>query len=102
MGAQFVLPVQEHENLPLDAPRLGARLIACIAAGSISLFEADLAGDVAFIIGGEGAGISPNLLSQTEQQLRIPMRDGVESLNAAQAATVCFYEWLRRSRDAST
>ena len=102
MGAQFVLPVQEHENLNLEASSLGSRLIACTAAGSTSLFEADLTGRVAFVIGGEGAGISPNLLSQTDQQLRIPMRDGIESLNAAQAATVCFYEWLRRSGDAST
>jgi RNA methyltransferase, TrmH family len=97
MGAQFLLPVCQHRDLTLHARTLGVRLIACTATGTISLFEADLTGAVGFVIGGEGAGISPDLLSQTEDQVRIPMANGIESLNAAQAATMCFYEWLRRA-----
>jgi len=97
MGAQFVLPVRQHRDLTASARTLGVRLIACTAAGSISLFDADLTGAVGFVVGGEGAGISTALLSQTDRQVRIPMRDGIESLNAAHAATLCFYEWLRRA-----
>jgi len=97
MGAQFILPVRQHQDLVLDAPTLGVRLIACTPTSSVSLFEADLSGAVGFVIGGEGTGISRDLLSQTQQQIRIPMGDGIESLNAAHAATLCFYEWLRRA-----
>jgi TrmH family RNA methyltransferase len=96
MGAQFVLPLKQHPDLAPTARALGIRLIACTAAGSISLFDADLSGTVGFVIGGEGAGISSDLLSLAQQQVRIPMRDGIESLNAAHAAALCFYEWLRR------
>jgi TrmH family RNA methyltransferase len=97
MGAQFILPVRQHQDLTLDARTLGLRLIACTPTGAVSLFDADLSGPVGFVIGGEGAGISRDLLSQTQQQIRIPMCDGIESLNAAHAAILYFYEWLRRS-----
>ena len=102
MGAQFLLPVKQHKSLPQDASTLGSQLIACLATAAASVFDTDLSKDVAFIVGGEGAGISQELLSQAHLAVRVPMRHGIESLNAAHAATVCFYEWLRQaSRSAS-
>ena len=97
MGAQFHLPVREHQDLAAAAKTLGARLIACTPTGRLSVFDVDLSGNIAFVVGGEGAGIAAELLSLTQQQVRIPMRASIESLNAAQAATLCFYEWLRRA-----
>ena len=58
----------------------------------------DLRGEIAFIIGGEGSGISQELLAQAEQEVRVPMRRGIESLNAAAAAAICFYEWVRQKQ----
>jgi RNA methyltransferase, TrmH family len=96
MGAQLVLAVRQHESLPIAARELDAKLIACTAAARTSLFDADLHGPVAFIVGAEGTGISPELLAAAHQKIRIPMRPGVESLNVGAAAAICFYEWLRR------
>jgi len=96
MGAQLVLPVRQHENLAFAARSLDARLIACTADAKTSLFDTDLHGRVAFILGAEGAGVSPDLIAAAHQQLRIPMRAGMESLNVGAAAAVCFYEWVRR------
>ena len=61
-----------------------------------SLFEADLEGTIGFVIGGEGAGVSPQLLDLAAERVRIPMAEGIESLNAAAAATLVFYEWRRQ------
>ena len=98
MGAQFLLAVQEHHSLAGAAGSLGARLIACTADAAMSVFDADLRGDVGFIIGAEGAGVSPDLAAQAHQRIRVPMRAGIESLNAGAAAAICFYEWVRQAR----
>jgi TrmH family RNA methyltransferase len=96
MGAQFVIPIAQSEDLSLAATALGVPLIACVANGQTSLFHADLRGPIGVIIGGEGGGISEPLLRQAHQLLSIPMRAGIESLNAAAAATVIFYERFRQ------
>lgn len=101
MGAQFLLPVEEHPDLCVLARRLEVPLVACTASAAEPIFDLDLRGEVAFIIGGEGAGISPGLLAEADRTARIPMRAGVESLNAGAAAAVCFYEWLRQQGSAS-
>jgi len=62
------------------------------------LFDADLRRAAGFIIGGEGAGISSALLKQAHELLRVPMSEGIESLNAAAAAAVVFYERYRQLR----
>jgi TrmH family RNA methyltransferase len=96
MGAQFVIPIERHDDLSVAAPALRIPLIACVAGARNSLFDADLRGPVGFIIGGEGAGISAALLKQAHQLLCIPMSEGIESLNAAAAASVIFYERFRQ------
>ena len=101
MGAQFVVGVEQHDDLNAAASALSVRLIACVAHAPSSLFDADLRGPAGFILGGEGAGISAALLRQAHQLLRIPMSEGVESLNAAAAASVIFYERFRQNTVAS-
>ena len=96
MGAQFLLPIQEHPDLSAAARRLRVPIVACSVHASMSLFDLDMRGELAFAVGSEGAGISPQLLECAQHRIRIPMRPGMESLNAAGAATVCFYEWLRQ------
>ena len=97
MGAQFLLEVDQHGSLAGVARTLESRLVACTADATTSLFDADLHGNIAFIVGGEGAGISQELLAMAHQKIRVPMRPGVDSLNVAAAAAVCFYEWLRQA-----
>jgi len=95
-GAHFRLTLHDRADLLETARRLPGRLIAADSCGERSLFEADLGGTVGFIIGGEGAGIAPALLQLAAERVRIPMAEGIESLNAAAAATLVFYEWRRR------
>jgi TrmH family RNA methyltransferase len=101
MGAHFHLVLHDRVDL-LDAARsFGGRLIAADSRGERNLFEADLEGTVGFIIGGEGTGISPALFELAAERIRIPMAAGIESLNAAAAATLVFYEWRRRRSESN-
>ncbi len=98
MGAQFLLDIRPHQTLTSVVANLQVKLIACTAEAECSVYDADLRGEVAFIIGGEGAGISAGLLLNAHQKVRVPMRDGIESLNAGVAAAICFYEWSRQNQ----
>jgi TrmH family RNA methyltransferase len=98
MGAQFVLEIREHEDLPALAAALGTALVACAPDAAASIFESDLKGSIAFAIGGEGRGISPELAASADRKVRIPMQPGIESLNAGAAAAICFFEWARQNQ----
>ena len=50
----------------------------------------------AFLIGNEGAGLSPQLAEAAEGRVRIPMEGQLESLNAAVAASLLMYEAHRQ------
>lgn len=43
---------------------------------------------VALVVGAEGPGLSPAALAATDQRIRIPMADGVDSVNVATAAAI--------------
>ena len=58
--------------------------------------EADLNGAIALVIGSEGKGISRLVRETCDFCISIPMRGGVNSLNASNAAAVLMYEVLRR------
>jgi tRNA G18 (ribose-2'-O)-methylase SpoU len=54
--------------------------------------EAGLAGErVALLLGAEGPGLTDAALAAADEWVRIPMADGVDSLNVATAAAVAFY-----------
>lgn len=96
MGAHFVLPIVERADLPAIAAAFsGQTLAACL--GGASLYQLDLRGPVAFMVGNEGAGLSEGLIAAASQRFTIPMPGQVESLNAAAAASVCLFERLRQT-----
>ncbi|HCQ73487.1 MAG TPA: rRNA methyltransferase, partial [Clostridiales bacterium] len=47
---------------------------------------------LAVIIGNEGRGLSEETIIQSDYTVRIPMSHGVDSLNAASAAAVAFWQ----------
>ena len=54
--------------------------------------DAGLAGQrVALLLGAEGPGLTDTVLAAADEWVRIPMADGVDSLNVATAAAVAFY-----------
>jgi TrmH family RNA methyltransferase len=102
-GSSFRLPVISLAKIsPLRG--LAERRIpmyACVADAGASIFESDLRSSIALVIGNEGAGISGEILTLCDGNLRVPCPGHVESLNAAIAASIVLYEASRQRRFAS-
>ena len=74
----------------------GIPLLATDPRGDISLYDTDLTGPCALVVGNESRGTSPFLLAKAQRRLRIPMPGKAESLNAAVAAALCLFEAVRQ------
>jgi TrmH family RNA methyltransferase len=96
MGAHFLVRIHEGANLAEVARAFRGKVIASILGAKKSLYQMRLTGPVAFVLGNEGAGLSDALLEATHERITIPMPGGAESLNAAAAAAVCFFERVRQ------
>jgi RNA methyltransferase, TrmH family len=121
-GAALHLPVLAGMSLPILLTQLrvaNVRTLASVAHGNSSLvvaqhaapvssasevaplapWEVDWCEPVALLVGNEGAGLPEEIERSADARIRIPMSSGIESLNAAAAAAVLFYEAARqRSR----
>jgi TrmH family RNA methyltransferase len=101
-GAHFCVAIHEDVDLPAWAGAhraSGGEVVATVATGGESVYNAPLDGRVAVAIGNEGSGLSPSLLAQATQRITIPMAKGVESLNAAAAAAIVLFECVRQRGD---
>ncbi|MEO8077597.1 MAG: RNA methyltransferase [Acidobacteriota bacterium] len=101
MGSTFRLPVAARASLPTAvrlAQEQGLRVFATVARGGRPLPECDLRGSMAILLGGEGAGLSQDLIEMADERLSIPMEAPVESLNVAVAAALTVYEAARQRR----
>ncbi len=98
MGALFRLPVLEgvaRSILPMLRAS-GLRLFAADARAGRAPSDVDLAGPAALLVGSEGGGLPEEILSAADERVRIPMTQGVVSLNVHAAATVLLYEAMRQ------
>lgn len=98
MGAHFQLEIFENVDLAALIKTARIPLAATSSHARQTLFETDLKQPIAWIFGHEGQGVTPELLALATHQLLIPQADGVESLNVAAAAAVCFFEQVRQQR----
>lgn len=96
MGAHFQLSIHENSDLVAAARNFTGQVVATTLGAEKTLFSLDLSGPTAFVIGNEGAGISEDLQAATDSKVMIPMPGAVESLNAAAAAAICFFERVRQ------
>lgn len=71
---------------------------AAVAAGGTPMWEADLSGGVALVLGAEGKGVRPLVRRTCDEAVSIPLGGGVESLNVSVAAAVLLYEARRQRR----
>jgi len=81
-----------------EARRRGCRIVATAPRGGRPLFDADLTGPLAVLIGGEGRGLEPSIVAAADERITIPMQPPVESLNAATTAALMVYE-VKRQRN---
>jgi TrmH family RNA methyltransferase len=95
-GAHFLLNIVEGVDVVEFIRQYPGQSIALTPAASRSLYDCDLTSPVAFLIGNEGAGLSAELLSVADTQVRIPMPGKMESLNAAASAAICLFEMSRQ------
>lgn len=79
-----------------DLVEAGYPLFALAASAKTSLFHATLPERAAFVLGGETAGISPEVGDLVSDWVSIPMPGDVESLNVSAAAAVLCFELVRR------
>lgn len=98
MGAHFQLAIFEQVDLLALAANSSMPLLATSSHATQTIFDADLSAPVVWLLGHEGQGVSAELLALAHQQLLIPQAAGVESLNVAAAAAVCFFEQVRQCR----
>lgn len=95
-GAHFVLAIHEDADLAaFMADYAGTTAVTCLD-GSVSLYEAQWRGPLAWVFGAEGQGVREELIAAARLRVKIPMPGAVESLNVAAAAAVCLFEALRR------
>ncbi|GAB4273073.1 23S rRNA (guanosine(2251)-2'-O)-methyltransferase RlmB [Thermincola ferriacetica] len=74
----------------------GCWVVGADAAAPQNLWQADLQGPLALVIGSEGKGISRLVREKCDFLVRLPMQGKIGSLNASVAAAVLCYEVLRQ------
>ncbi len=98
LGAIFTMPVYEmpsvetveylkEQNIPIYATWLEA---------ARPLFECDLTGPIALVLGAEATGITPIWVEQSDERVIIPMSGQVDSLNLSASAAIVLFEAVRQ------
>jgi 23S rRNA (guanosine2251-2'-O)-methyltransferase len=98
-GAVDAVPVISVTNLARtmrDLKERGVWLIGTDAEAGESLFDADLTGPIAWVLGAEGSGLRRLTRELCDRVVSIPMAGAVSSLNVSVAAGVCLYESRRQ------
>ena len=92
-GAAETVPVIAVTNLARTMRELkdrGVWLLGADESGS-SLFDADVSGSIAWVLGAEGQGLRRLTRESCDRLIAIPMQGVVESLNVSVAAGICLY-----------
>jgi 23S rRNA (guanosine2251-2'-O)-methyltransferase len=98
-GAAETVPYFMVTNLARTLNELKERNIWVIGTSdqaAQTLYQADLKGAVALVLGAEGDGMRALTAKTCDQLVRIPMQGAVESLNVSVASGVCLYETMRQ------
>jgi len=74
----------------------GLRIVACTEKTETPLYQANLRGSVAIIMGSEEDGITSDFLNMADIKARIPMRGEIASMNVGVATGIVLYEKTRQ------
>ena len=104
-GAAEHLPVARVANLRTALDELkaaGVWVYGTAADGDHALWETDMTGPVALVIGSEGSGMGRLVRESCDFIVSLPMRGRISSLNASVAGAIVMYEILRQRESKKT
>ena len=98
-GAADVIPLFQVTNLARTLSELQEQQIWVVGtAGEArqSVFDCDMAGPVALVMGAEGKGMRRLTRERCDELIKLPMLGTVSSLNVSVATGICLYEIVRQ------
>lgn len=98
MGAVGHIPVAYGHTLQealQSLGQMGCTIYATALQGAQTLAQTPVQKPFALFVGNEGAGLTPQAVQAAHHRVYIPMQNGVESLNAAVAASVLMYHFTQ-------
>jgi TrmH family RNA methyltransferase len=96
MGAHFRLPIETLADGPASPSLSGLEIWLAAAWDGTVYHQVDWRKPTALVVGGEARGGDPAWRARASGVARIPMRPGIDSLNAAVAAGVILFEVARQ------
>lgn len=91
-----ILRCQRAEEGLAAMKERGFSLVGLTSGGGKDLFAWRRPKRVVLVLGNESTGLTPEVDAMLDERVRIPMAEGVESLNVACAATLVCYEVMKR------
>ena len=98
MGSVFRMGIRVTEDLPGELTRLKQEGFSVLSSqlDGTPFYEREPVGErFCLVIGSEGNGVTPEVQQVATHRVKLPMRGGAESLNAAVAAGIMMYELMR-------
>jgi 23S rRNA (guanosine2251-2'-O)-methyltransferase len=92
----LVARVPNLTNTLKDLKKQGVWVFGTAAEGATPLYQADLKGPAAIVIGSEGSGMGRLVSEHCDFNVSIPMKGKLNSLNASAAAAILLYEAVRQ------
>ena len=100
-GATAYLPICRVGNLQhalMALKQANFWLVGLNPQASSTVYDLDMRGKVALVLGGEGRGIRPLVQDTCDYLVSIPMEGQISSLNVSVAGAIVLYERLRQIR----
>ena len=97
MGSALRVPIARAtiDDTLREARKAKVATVALVPRGGTPFFEIDFRRPTALLLGGEGPGLGDAVATACDQQVSIPMKGPVESLNVGVAAALVLYEAFR-------
>lgn len=103
-GAADTVPLVQVSNLARvmrELQDLGVWIVGTTADTEQTIYEIDLNGSIAIVLGAEGVGMRQLTAKHCDFLAKLPMLGQVESLNVSVATGVCLYEAVRQRAKAA-
>ncbi len=100
VGEWFRVPIATAQSLSevvRQHQQAGIQIVATTSQANKNYWQVDFTRPTLLLLGNEGAGLSEDLMAIADEQIKIPLANGVESLNVAVATALLLYEAKRQS-----